>query len=356
MPGYPITTPWMRTTLLKPKLSADAERELLNRVKADDKKALEALMISQFKTVFHIAKRYQHMGFDMEDLIQEGFMGLLRAIKKFNPDRGVGLATYASYWVSVSISRALTGKAHLIRLPVHAQATLYQITKTIDLLSEELHRAPTDEELAERLGVDIFKMRSLKGAWRPAVSLDDEVVPGSESFWHEVIADPATVYDDNRDNDLAKIKRLKQLFSNPKLLDPNERAILCSRLGLDRGEPQSLEMLGQRFGVTRERIRQIQHMCLRRLRRYMMQSDNEFVEFLENCSEVSGTPRRKKLIDMTPPLSRSGWLYEAPQGKKRAPKWSALSKAQVPSGIKRRTRTRASSASAIEKQKGKVRK
>ena len=169
-----------------------------------------------------------------------------------------------------------------------------------------------------------------------------------------MIADPATVYDDNRDNDLSKIKRLKQLFSNPKLLDPNERAILCSRLGLDRGEPQSLEMLGQRFGVTRERIRQIQHMCLRRLRRYMMQSDNEFVEFLENCSEVSSTPRRKKLVDKTPPQSRSGWLYEAPQGKKRAPKWSALSKAQVPSGIKRRTRARASSASAIEKQKGKV--
>jgi RNA polymerase primary sigma factor len=342
MPGYPTTTPWMRTTLLKPKLSADAERELLNRVKADDKTALEALMIGQFKTVFNVAKRYQHMGFDMEDLIQEGFVGLLRAIKKFNPDRGVGLATYASYWISVTISRSLTGKAHLIRLPVHAQATLYQITKTIDLLSEELHRAPTDEELAERLGVGIVKMRALKGAWRPAVSLDDEVVPGSESFWHEVIADPATVYDDNRDNDRARIKRLKQLFSNPKLLDPNERAILCSRLGLDRGDPQTLEMLGERFGVTRERIRQIQHMCLGRLRRFMMQSDNEFAEMLENCSEVTSTRRRTKLIDKTPPPLRSGWLSEAPQGKKRAPKWSALSKSQVSSGIKRRTRTRAS--------------
>ena len=97
MADQAIATPWMRTTLLNPKLSADAERELLNRVRADDKTALEALMISQFKTVFHIARRYPHMGgFDLDDNIQEGFLGLLRAIKKFNPDKGVCLATYAS--------------------------------------------------------------------------------------------------------------------------------------------------------------------------------------------------------------------------------------------------------------------
>src|ERR1700719_1605471 len=155
MADQAIVTPWMRTTLLKPKLSADAERELLKRVKADDKTALEALMISQFKTVFHVARRYQHMGFDLDDLIQEGFMGLLRAIKKFNPDKGVCLATYASHWVSVTISRALTSNGHLIRLPVHAQAQLYQITKASKLLAEEFHRAPTDEELAEHLGMAV---------------------------------------------------------------------------------------------------------------------------------------------------------------------------------------------------------
>ena len=357
MADQAIETPWMRTTLLNPKLSADAERELLNRVRADDKTALEALMISQFKTVFHIARRYPHMGgFDLDDNIQEGFLGLLRAIKKFNPDKGVCLATYASHWVNVTISRALTSKSHLIRLPVHAQVTLSHITRTANLLSEELQRSPTDEELAERLGVDMIKMRTLQDTWRPAVSLDDDAFFDSESSLHEMIADPATVYDGDREDDLHNIKRLKQLFSNPNLLDADERAILCSRLGLDSDEPQTLEMLGERFGVTRERIRQIQQRCLRRLRRYMLQSDSEFAEVLKNCSGVSRTRRRKKLIDKAPPPVRSGWLYEAPaeiQGETRAPKWSALSKAQVPSGRKRRTRAKTSSASTAGKQKGK---
>ena len=188
MADQAIATPWMRTTLLNPKLSADAERELLNRARADDKTALEALMISQFKTVFHIARRYPHMGgFDLDDNIQEGFLGLLRAIKKFNPDKGVCLATYASHWVNVTISRALTSKSHLIRLPVHAQVTLSHITRTANLLSEELQRSPTDEELAERLGVDMIKMRTLQETWRPAVSLDDDAFFDSESSLHEMI-------------------------------------------------------------------------------------------------------------------------------------------------------------------------
>ena len=111
------TTPWMRTAFHEPKLSREAERDLLTKIRAGDRTALTALMVSQFKTVFFIAKRYQGMGFDLEDLVQEGFGGLFRAIKKFNPDKGCCLATYASNWIMISITRALTTKGHLVRLP-----------------------------------------------------------------------------------------------------------------------------------------------------------------------------------------------------------------------------------------------
>src|SRR5271165_570955 len=203
-------TPWMRTAFDQPKISRDAERDLLTKIRAGDRTALTALMISQFKTVFFIAKRYEGMGFDLEDLVQEGFAGLLRAIKKFNSDRGCRLATYASHWIMVSITRALTREGHLVRLPVYAQALLYRITKTSNLLSEQLHRAPTDEELAERTGLDIKKMRSFQQCWRPTVSLDERFTDedagsAADEDRYGIVADPATVYDRTKEETLHKI-------------------------------------------------------------------------------------------------------------------------------------------------------
>jgi RNA polymerase primary sigma factor len=290
-------TPWMRTTLNQPKLSREAERELLTKIRAGDETALAAIMISQFKTVFYIAKRYQNMGFDLDDLVQEGFAGLFRAIKKFNPNKGCCLATYASHWIALYISRALTSKGHMIRLPVHAQALLHQISKVSSLLSEELHRAPTDQELAERTGVDIMKMRTVQQCWRPTVSLDAQRfspdAPEDSADFHMVFADPATLYDRSREEKLHKIELLQHLLADERLLEPEERAILNIRFGLQAHEPQTLKAIGERFGVTRERIRQIQNASLRKLRKFLKQSGTEFDENLRNCAPKTHTRRRK---------------------------------------------------------------
>jgi RNA polymerase sigma factor (sigma-70 family) len=117
-------TPWMRTTLRAPTLSLEAERDLLKRVNDGDQAALGSIMLSQFKVVFRIAKRYQHMGLDLDDLVQEAFVGLQRAIKKFTPDRECSLATYASHWIMLTITRSLTTKGHLIRLPPRASLVI----------------------------------------------------------------------------------------------------------------------------------------------------------------------------------------------------------------------------------------
>jgi RNA polymerase primary sigma factor len=235
-------------------------------------------------------------------------VGLQRAIKKFTPDRECSLATYASHWIMLTITRSLTTKGHLIRLPVHAQALLYQITQAEERPSEKLHRTPTDEELAESMGLDIMKMRTLQQTWKPAIRLDADSF--AESEWHELIPDPSTVYDPVVEEKREKIERLRKLFANQDVLESDERAILCGRLGLDTGEPQTLDSLGERFGVIRERIRQIETRCLLRLRKCLKQSDSELVEDLEKCRGRSSSRRRRKLIDRPPPTVKSGWLAE----------------------------------------------
>jgi RNA polymerase primary sigma factor len=306
------TTPWMRTAFQEPKLSREAERDLLTKIRAGDRTALTALMVSQFKTVFFIAKRYQGMGLDLEDLVQEGFGGLFRAIKKFNPDKGCCLATYASNWIMISITRALTTKGHLVRLPVYAQALLYRITKTSNLLSEQLHRAPTDEELAEHTGLDIKKMRSFQHCWQPTVNLDERFTDedsGSEAEEdrYAIFADPATVYDRSKEETLHKIDLLMKILEDNHVLTPKERAILSSRFGLGTEQSQTLTAIGKRFRVTRERIRQIQNQLLRKLRKHMQEAearsfmtaeDRDLREKIEKCRRI--TPYASRALAETP--------------------------------------------------------
>ena len=298
------STPWMRTSLNQPKLSREAERDLLAKIRAGDKPALEALMVSQFKTIFFIATKYQGKGFDLDDLVQEGFFGLYRAIQKFNPDKGCCLATYATNWIKIYITRALTSKAHSVRLPVYAQALLYKITKASDSLTEELNRAPTEEELAERTGLDITKMRAIQQCWRPTVSLDERFSDEnaeSDVDRYSIFADPATVFDRGKEETLHKIDLLKLILADNDVIKPRERAILRARFGLGT-HTQTLRVIGRRFGLTRERIRQIQNETLRKLRKHLLHAealaaksaeDRALWEEIKKCAGTNPYPRRK---------------------------------------------------------------
>jgi RNA polymerase primary sigma factor len=246
-------------------LTPQEEIELAAKIKKGDKKAREHMIKANLRLVVKIAHDYEGLGLPLLDLINEGNIGLMKAVERFDPAKGGKLSTYGAWWIKQSIKRALANQSKTIRLPVHLVDKISKMRRTAMKLQEELGREPTDEELAEELHTSASRVAAMRtAAIRPA-SLDAPISEDEDSnSYSEVVADEnaTSPYDQLEDKTVTAM--LEEMV---KKLDPREATILRFRFGLDGGTEKTLEEVGEKFGVTRERVRQIQNIALRKLRK-----------------------------------------------------------------------------------------
>jgi RNA polymerase primary sigma factor len=245
-------------------LTPQEEIELAARIKKGDKRAREQMIKANLRLVVKIARDYEGIGLPLLDLISEGNIGLMKAVERFDPAKGGKLSTYGSWWIKQSIKRALANQSKTIRLPVHLVDKISKMRRTAMRLQEELGREPTDDELGEELGITASRVAQMRmAAIRPA-SLDAPIGDEDSNNFAEVVQDESA---DTPYEQLEEKTVTRMLQEMVKTLDPREATILRARFGLDGGPQKTLEEVGQKFGVTRERVRQIQNIALKKLRK-----------------------------------------------------------------------------------------
>lgn len=251
-------------------LTPQEEIQLARRIQRGDARAREHMIKANLRLVVKIARDYEGLGLPLLDLINEGNIGLMRAVEKFDPKKGAKLSTYAAWWIKQSIRRALSDQSKTIRLPVHATDKLLSIRRTAMRLEEELGRPPTDEEIGEELEIPAKQVRLLQTAGIRPASLDAPIGDDDSNRIADVVADQnaGTPYLDLESK--ANRKLVHELMGD---LDAREVAILRQRFGLDGGDEKTLEEIGVQFGVTRERIRQIEDKALRKMRKRLAKID-----------------------------------------------------------------------------------
>jgi RNA polymerase primary sigma factor len=245
-------------------LTPQEEIELAARIKKGDKKAREQMIKANLRLVVKIARDYDGIGLPLLDLISEGNIGLMKAVERFDPKKGGKLSTYGSWWIKQSIKRALANQSKTIRLPVHLVDKISKMRRVAMKLQEELGREPTDEELADELGMTAARVRQMRMASIRPASLDAPIGDDDSNNFSDLVEDEnaITPYQDLEDKTVTGM-----LQDMVKHLDPREATILRYRFGLDGGSERTLEEVGEKFGVTRERVRQIQNLALKKLRR-----------------------------------------------------------------------------------------
>jgi len=256
-------------------LTFNDEQELARLIAKGDEAARARMIEANLRLVVNIGKRYINRGLPFSDIIEEGNIGLIKAVEKFNPDKGFRFSTYASWWIKQSIERALVNQTRTIRLPVHISEEINSFVKVVRRLVQSLRREPTVEEIASEMNYTTDQIKDITQIIRKTHSLDTPIGNKEEGSLKDLIEDESSL---SPAKATEGIIRRDQIMDWLKYLTDNEKKVISLRFGLDDGEAQTLEVIGKEFGLTRERVRQIEASALNKLRfitrRKMIDSDN----------------------------------------------------------------------------------
>ena len=262
-----------------PLLTIQEEIDLAAKIKCGDMKARALMIKANLRLVVKIAHDYGNLGLPLLDLVSEGNIGLMKAVERFDPAKGGKLSTYAAWWIKQSIKRALANQSKTIRLPVHLVDKIAKVKRLAMSMSEELGREPTDDELAEEVGISAAKLSQLRTVSIRPASLDAPMNDDDGTEFGELVGDDAAVDPAENLSDKNLQEEVTDLLG---VLDARERKIINSRFGLDGGKARTLEEVGQKFGVTRERIRQLQNIALAKLRRALRKREHPIEHLLSS--------------------------------------------------------------------------
>jgi RNA polymerase primary sigma factor len=265
-----------------PLLTPAEEIKLAARIKRGDKEARTHMIKANLRLVVKIAHDYGNLGLPLLDLVSEGNIGLMKAVERFDPAKGGKLSTYAAWWIKQSIKRALANQSKTIRLPVHLVDKISKIRRVAISMSEELGREPTDEELAEEVGISASKLSQLRTVSIRPASLDAPMNEDDGTEFGEIVGDSDAVDPSENLSDKNMQEEITDLLG---VLDERERKIINSRFGLDGGSARTLEEVGMKFGVTRERIRQLQNIALAKLRRALRKREHPIEHLIQGMAD-----------------------------------------------------------------------
>jgi RNA polymerase primary sigma factor/RNA polymerase nonessential primary-like sigma factor len=262
-PAFDPVKAYLKEIRKFPMFTVEQERETARRVSEGDHEARQRMIESNLRLVVAIGKRYINRGLPFGDIIEEGNLGLMRAVEKFDYTRGFKFSTYASWWIKQAVERALMNQLRLIRLPVHVGEEVNRYTRTVRELTQTLGREPHPEEIARRMKMKVEKVRRIAHTVREVFSLDIVVDEDGDDTLKDLLRDDSSQSPDHASFTIRRKGYINEWLSQ---LSPNERKIIVHRFGLNGEEPATLGALGKEIGITRERVRQIENQALRKLK------------------------------------------------------------------------------------------
>ncbi|HXY53539.1 MAG TPA: sigma-70 family RNA polymerase sigma factor [Nitrospirota bacterium] len=258
-----VITYYLKEIRKTPLLTFDEEQQLGQRIEQGDQEARTQMIEANLRLVVAIGRRYINRGLPFSDIIEEGNIGLIRAVDKFQYRMGHKFSTYALWWIRQSIERAIVNQTKIIRLPVHVAELVHRYTRAVRKLTQELGREPEMDEIALRMDANIDKIRSVSRLVRDILSLDALIGDSTEDTVGDMIPDAHALSPEHLSDEISRRNRIDMWLTH---LPADERSVVEMRFGLDGADPMTLDCIGRKFGVTRERVRQIETKAIERLK------------------------------------------------------------------------------------------